>query len=275
MDGYAWAGADAYERYVGRWSRAVAVEFLRWLGLPRGLDWLDVGCGTGALTGSILSACDPGSVRGYDLSPPYVAAARERIRDARVELGVADARCLPEPDGTFHACVSGLAINFVPEPAEAVAEMRRVAVPGGTVAVYLWDYAEGMQLMRVFWDAAVELDPDAVALDEGRRFGLCRPEPLRALLESAGLEGVEVRAIVVPTPFADFDDYWTPFLGGQGPAPGYVASLDVARRAALRASVERRLPRQADGGIALTARAWAARGRSRGRGEGFLASPDA
>jgi SAM-dependent methyltransferase len=262
MDGDAWAGAEAYERYVGRWSRAVAVEFVRWLELPPGLDWLDVGCGTGALTGSILSSCDSRRVRGYDRSPQFVAAARERIRDPRAQFAVADARRLPEPDGTFHASVSGLAINFVPRPVEAVAEMRRVVVPGGTVAVYLWDYADGMQMMRVFWDAAVELDPPAAALDEGRRFGFCRPEPLRALLGSAGLEGAEVRAIDVPTRFADFDDYWTPFLGGQGPAPGYVASLDGARRAELRASIERRLPRGPDGGIALTARAWAARARA-------------
>lgn len=259
---FTWAGADAYERYVGRWSRGVAAEFVRWLDVPHGLDWLDVGCGTGALTSAILEAAAPRRVRGCDLSPHHVAAARARVTDPRAEFGEADATVLPDAAHAYHAAVSGLVLNFVPDPGRALAEMRRVVLPGGAVGVYVWDYAGEMQLMRVFWDAAVELDPSAGELDEGRRFGVCRPEPLRDLFESAGLEEVEVRAIDVPTRFRDFEDFWEPFLGGQGPAPGYAASLDEERRGALRELIRGRLPFGPDGSIGLTARAWAARGRT-------------
>src|SRR4030095_4043901 len=131
----------------------------------------------------------------------------------------------------------------------------------GVVALYVWDYAGGMQLMRHFWDAAGSLDPAALPLDEGRRFPICRPEPLAALFRDAALAEVDVRALDVPTVFRDFDDYWTPFLGGQGPAPGYCSSLDEARRTALRERIRARLPVQPDGRIPLTARAWGARGR--------------
>jgi SAM-dependent methyltransferase len=257
---YSWASADAYERYVGRWSRRVAAELIHWLDLPHGRDWLDVGCGTGALASTILALAEPRRVRGYDLSAEHVAGARARAADPRAEFAQADATALPDPAHAYDAAVSGLVLNFVPEPARAVAEMARVVRPGGTVAVYVWDYAGQMQLMRVFWDAAAELDPSAAKLDEGRRFAWCRAEPLRDLFEAAGLRDVQVRAIDVPTRFADFEDYWQPFLGGQGPAPGYAASLDGERRAALRELIRGRLPMESDGSIALTARAWAVRG---------------
>jgi hypothetical protein len=128
------------------------------------------------------------------------------------------------------------------------------------VAAYVWDYAGRMELIRQFWDAAAALDPAAAGLDEGRRFPLCRPGPLAALFAGAGLAGVATRPIDVPTRFADFDDYWSPFLGGQGPAPGYAMSLDPQRRSALREALRARLPAAADGSIALTARAWAVKG---------------
>lgn len=260
MTRVSWASGDAYERYVGRWSRPVAAEFVRWLDLPHGLDWLDVGCGTGALASAILDLADPRRVQGYDLSPEHVAAARARVADPRAAFAQADATALPDPPHAYDVAVSSLVLNFVPEPARALAEMRRVVRPGGTFALYVWDYAGEMQLMRIYWDAAVELDPSAAALDEGRRFPLCRPEPLRAMFDAAGLREVQVRAIDVPTVFRDFDDYWQPFLGGQGPAPGYAVSLDEERRAALRERIRARLPVAPDGSIALTARAWAIRG---------------
>ncbi|HST63309.1 MAG TPA: class I SAM-dependent methyltransferase, partial [Longimicrobium sp.] len=249
-----------YERYVGRWSRPVAAEFVRWLGVPHGGAWMDVGCGTGALSAAILDAAAPACVCGVDLSPEHVAAARARVADPRARFAVADATRLPDEENACDAAVSGLVLNFVPEPARALAEMRRVVRPGGTVGVYVWDYAGEMQLIRAFWDAAAELDPAAAQLDEGRRFGICRPEPLRTLFREAGLRDVQVRAIDVPTRFADFDDYWQPFLGGQGPAPGYAVSLDEDRRVALRERLRARLPTEPDGGITLNGRAWAARG---------------
>lgn len=260
MGQYTWSTAENYDRYVGRWSRLVAHDFLSWLGMPPGLDWVDVGCGTGALTAGILGTAAPRRIHGYDLSPHYVAAAREQLQDPRARFGQADAMALPDAARSFDAAVSGLAVNFVPDPARAVGEMRRVTRPGGTVGVYVWDYAERMQLMRLFWDAAVSLDSAAVDQDEGRRFPLCRPDPLRSLFERAGLSGIEVRALDVPTRFESFDDYWEPFLGGQGPAPGYLASLDEDGRARMRTEVASRLPREPDGSISLVARAWAVKG---------------
>ena len=255
-----WAAGDLYEPYVGRWSRAVAAEFLPRLGVPAGARWLDVGCGTGALSQGILDRCAPAAVLGVDPSEGFLAHARRQVQDPRAEFRAGDARALPVEDAAFDAVASGLVLNFVPDQPKAAAEMRRAVRPGGTVAAYVWDYADGMGLMRRFWDAAVSLDPDAREQDEGRRFPLCRPEPLRALFEQARLRAVQVEAIEVPTVFRDFDDYWTPFLGGQAPAPAYCMSLSEDRRAALRERLRASLPVQADGSIQLTARAWAARG---------------
>jgi SAM-dependent methyltransferase len=255
-----WAAGDAYEPYVGRWSRLVAREFLAWLALGPDLRWLDVGCGTGALTQTILAQANPREVIGIDPSEGFIAYARDRTRDPRAAFKTADVRGLAAEAGGFDAAVAGLVLNFIPEPAAALTAMARAVRPGGTVACYVWDYAEGMQLMRVFWDAVVALDPGARELDEGRRFPLCRPEPLRALFDEAGLQRTQVRAIDVPTVFESFDDYWSPFLGGQGPAPTYAMSLPEVRRVALRERLRASLPVAADGSIPLTARAWAVRG---------------
>jgi SAM-dependent methyltransferase len=255
-----WDSGGAYEPYVGRWSRLVAREFVKWLTVPPGSRWLDVGCGTGALTQTVLENAAPSEVVGIDPSAAYIASAGARMDDPRAHFEFGEAQALRAAAATFDAVVSGLVINFVPQVEPAVAEMARVTRPGGTVAAYVWDYAEGMQLMRYFWDAAGALDPKAKELDEGQRFWLCKPEPLSRLFLSAGLEDVEVRAIEVPTYFRDFDDYWSPFLGGQGPAPGYAMSLSEQRRAELRERIRASLPSDAEGGIPLSARAWAVRG---------------
>jgi SAM-dependent methyltransferase len=255
-----WADGNAYEAYVGRWSRRVAEAFLHWLDVPAGRGWLDVGCGTGALTETILAFADPAHVVGVDPSERFLANARVRIGGTRSAFRVGDARSLPLPDRRFDAVVSGLALNFVPDPGRAAAEFARVAVPGGVVAAYVWDYAEGMAMMRYFWDAAVALDPAAAELDEGHRFSLCRPEGLSELWTNAGLDQVAIHAIEVSTVFADFDDYWRPFLGGQGPAPGYVTSLADEHRRALGDLLRVRLPFSLDGSIRLTAKAWAVQG---------------
>jgi SAM-dependent methyltransferase len=174
---------------------------------------------------------------------------------------VGDAASLPLPDRRFDVVASALALNFVPDPHGAVAEFVRVAAPDGLAAAYVWDYAEGMAMMRCFWDAAIALSPAAAERDEGRRFPLCRPEPLARLWTRAGLEEVRVRAIEISIVFADFDDHWRPFLGGQGPAPGYVTSLTEEHRGALRELLRERLPSGPDGSIPLTTKAWAVRGQ--------------
>jgi len=255
-----WASGVAYEPYVGRWSRPVAREFLNWLNVSAQSRWLDVGCGTGALSQTVLDSTAPGTVKGIDRSEGYVALAREQIRDERAQFEVGDAQALPVETGTYDAVVSGLVLNFVPQPQRAVAEMARAARPESVVAAYVWDYAGKMQMMRHFWNAAAALDPAARDLDEGRRFPICQPEPLTELFQNAGLRGVEVRPIDIAADFRDFDDYWSPFLGGQGPAPGYAMSLSDERRAALRERIRAGLPFALDGSIPLVARAWAVRG---------------
>ena len=253
-----WSSADAYEQYVGRWSRHVAAEFLRWLDASPGQRWLDVGCGTGVLTSSVIEAASPASICGVDPSPAFLAAARRRAPSAGFTTGAAQA--LPLASVTFDRIVSGLVLNFVPAPARAASEFARVLRPGGVAALYLWDYAGEMQMMRHFWDAAIALDPAALDLDEGRRCDVCDPDALETLFRGAGLGDVTTRAIDIPTVFADFDDYWRPFLAGRAPAPAYAMSLDEHRRSALREEVRRRLPIQSDGSIPLIARAWAVRG---------------
>jgi len=252
------ARGDAYEPYVGRWSRLVAREFIEWLNMPKGKAWLDVGCGTGALTQTILQHAEPLKVKGVDRSEGFIEYASARVQDERAEFEVGDAQSIAVEDNSYDIAVSGLVLNFVPKPEVMITEMARAARE--KVAIYVWDYGEGMQMMRYFWDAAAALEPDAARLDEGPRFVICQPEPLTKLFETAGLQDVQVRPIDVPTVFKDFDDYWGPFLGGQGPAPTYAMSLNEEQRAALRERLRTSLPIASDGSISLTARAWAVKG---------------
>lgn len=255
-----WAAGDAYERYMGRWSRHVAEDFVAWLACGPGARWLDVGCGTGALTATVADRCRPRTVIGLERSTAFVTSARTTVPTA-TGFAVADARALPFPEAVFDVAVSGLMLNFLPEPADWVREAARVVRPGGLVAAYVWDYADGMAFLRHFWDAATALDPAAAELDEGRRFPVCRPEPLREMWAAVGLLDVAVAPVEVPTVFADFTDLWEPFLAGQGPAPGYVAALPASARDRLRAALEASVPTRPDGAMELTARAWAVRGR--------------
>jgi len=253
-----WERGSPYEQYVGRWSRQVAAAFLAWLSIPGGRRWLDVGCGTGALCAAIVDRCSPSSVVGVEPSEGFLKTAKENLAD-RVALHQGTATAIPLGDASVDVVVSGLVLNFVPDQRAALLEMARVTRKGGTIAAYVWDYAGMMELMRFFWDAAVELDPEAAKLDEGVRFPICRPEPLQKLFAGAELKDVEVKPIDVPTPFANFDDYWQPFLGGQGPAPAYAMSLDEAARMRLKDRIRERIPAAANGSISLTARAWAVR----------------
>jgi SAM-dependent methyltransferase len=256
----AWAAGDRYEAYMGRWSRLIAPRFLDWLALPGGLDWLDVGCGTGALSAAVLARCDPRSLLGIDPSEHFVAMARGTLSDARADFQIAGAQALPLGSASKDAIVSGLALNFSPDGTKALAEMRRVARAGGTVACYVWDYpGGGLEFVQAFWDAARALDPAASDLSEDRRFPQCTPDGLIELATSAGLAHVECVPIEAPTVFRAFDDYWHPFTLGAGPAPGYCASLAPDARHRLQERLYGSLPRGADGAIRLKARAWAIR----------------
>jgi len=248
---------SAYQTFMGRWSRAAAREFLAWLAIPPGRRWLDVGCGTGSLSAMILESSSPSEVQGIDPSEASVAYAQSTVTDSRARFLVGDAMALPSEMEGFDVIVSGLVLNQLPTPADGVAEMIRVAKPGGVVAAYVWDFAEGMQMLRYFWDAAIELDPAAEELDQAGQFALCHPDRLQELFEEVGLDNIRVSSIDAPAIFRDFDDYWTPFLRGRDlRAPGYVISLDEDRRSMLKERLRANLPISADGTIHLIARAW-------------------
>jgi SAM-dependent methyltransferase len=263
-----WLAGSAYERYMGRWSRPLADAFLEWLGAPRGSHWLEIGCGTGALTSAIARSCDPQSVMACDPAEPFLEHARQHTVDPRVAFVVAGADEPPAREGGFDAAVSGLVLNFLPAPAAVLATLRDRLRPGGLVGGYVWDYAEGMEFLRVFWDEATAIDPRAAALDEGRRFPLCSGGALRRLFEGAGLTDVDTGGLQVETPFAGFDDFWDPFLRGTGPAPAFVASLEPAARDHLAERLRRRLQPSGGGEIRLRARAWCVRALSATPGAG-------
>jgi SAM-dependent methyltransferase len=255
-----WGSGGPYEQYVGRWSRKVAKEFLAWLAVPPGQTWADVGCGTGALVDSILAEFNPRSIAAIDRAEGFIAEARRRITDSRARFEIGDATALPWESESSDVTVSGLVLNFVSDSDAMAKEMVRVTRPGGKIGAYVWDYSGGMQMMRHFWDIVVELNPKDSALDQGERFPLCQPEPLEGLFRRAGLTSISVRPIKIPTVFGDFDDYWMPFLGKQGAAPTYLASLSVTTRDRIRDALKTRLVPNADGSIALSARAWAVQG---------------
>lgn len=254
-----WHSGDAYERYMGRWSRQLAPRFLGWLDVPPGQRWLDVGCGTGALSAAILHGCAPSALIGVDPSEGFLATARSQLA-ASVVLHRAAASQMPLADAAVDVAVSALVLNFVPDAHAALCEMARVTADGGRVAACVWDYAQKMDLIRIYWDAAAQLGLLGPGQDQAERFPLCHPDALAAAFAGAGLSRVEVSAIEIPMRLVDFDDYWQPFLGGQGPAPAHAMSLDEAARNRLRDFIRERMPVQPDATIALEARAWTARG---------------
>ena len=254
-----WEGAGEYESYVGRWSRLVAPAFVAWLDAPGGRAWLDAGCGTGALTAAIAASAEPASVVAVDQSASFAGHAGETLGDRRLTFLVGDAMALPLTDARIDVAVSGLLLNFLPDPVAAVREWVRVTRPGGAVAAYVWDYAGGMEPIRAFWDAALELAPSARSADEAVRFPLCHPERLRDAFAAAGLGAVATDAIDVSATYAGFDEYWAPFLTGVGPAPGYCAALPPDDREALRAHLQAHLA-PSGGPLVMRARAFAVRG---------------
>lgn len=255
-----WESGQAYEPYMGRWSRQIAALFLDWLAPPRRARWLDVGTGTGAIVQAIVARAEPDSVVALDRSDGYLAYARAHQRDPRVAFRQGDAARIPAEANAFDVATSGLMLNFVPDAGAVLAEMARVTRPGGTVAAYVWDYGGRMEILRWFWDVAVQLDPAVAPRDEANRSALWRPDVLAAHVRDAGLRDVAVQPLEVPARFPDFESYWAPFRGGQGTVASYAMGLDEPARQRLCAELDARLPRAGDGSIALAVRAWAVRG---------------
>ncbi|HKP18571.1 MAG TPA: methyltransferase domain-containing protein [Gaiellaceae bacterium] len=244
-------GADAYERFMGRYSRLLAHELARFAGVEPGDRVLDVGCGTGALTRVLAEIVGADKVAGTDPSAPFVEACRTDVPGADIRVGPAEA--LPFPDGAFDCALAQLVFSFVSDQAAAVREMARVTRPGGRVAACVWDFTGGMKLIRSYWDAAHEVDPDAP--DEKGRFG-GQPGELAALWREAGLRDVVDDSLTVASGYEDFEELWQTFLGGVGPVGVHAVSLGDAQRAAVREALWRRVG-SPDGSFSLPARAWA------------------
>ena len=239
----------------------MADQFVAWLEVRPGRRWLDVGCGTGALTEAILKRSAPAAVIGVDPVEPFIARATAALTDPRASFSVGSAVDTGLPDGAADVVVAGLVLNFVPDVGAALAEWRRVLAPGGVVGAFVWDYVRGMGFIRQFWDAAVAVDPAAAALDQGGQAGITAAGGLEAVFRAAGFLAVEASTIEIPTVFTDFDDLWLPFLGGTGGAPGYLATLDDVHRDAIREQLRRSIAAEPDGSIQFEARAWTVRAR--------------
>jgi SAM-dependent methyltransferase len=254
-----WDNGDPYEYFMGRWSKLMAPEFLNWLSLPSFSTWLEIGCGTGALSEAILKFCEPSHLTCVDPSDEFLAKAKERLK-SKGDFLVGNVTNLPNEDDSIDIVVSALALNFFPALENALAEMKRITKPNGTIAAYVWDYAGRMDLLRYFWDAAISIDPTSRGLDEGVRFPICNPDKLKNAFQQVGLSEVQVTKLDITTHFKNFADYWNPFLGGQGPAPGYLASLDENLKEELRKKIYNSLPVEPDGSITLLGRAIAIKG---------------
>jgi SAM-dependent methyltransferase len=239
----------------------MAKAFVTWFDVSKKGRWLDVGCGTGALTAAVLNAADPIAVKGVDPSADFLNSAKDQIFDTRAHFEVGDACALQASSGEFEAVVAGLVLNHLPDPSLAVREMVRTARSGGAVGAYVWDYDGEMQLIRLFWDAVAAIDPEAKATDPRPHYPICKPDPLRSMFREAGLIEVNAEAIDLPMAFRDFDDYWRPhMMKGPGVSQRYVSALQDEHRDLLREQLLHMLPISADGTINLTGRAWAVRG---------------
>jgi len=251
-----WKSAESYEYFMGRWSKQLAPQFLNWLKPPQHLSWLDVGCGTGALTAAIQKF-NPAYSLSIDPSSEFIEKAQST---SRTDFAIGTASAIPKPDNSFDIVVSGLALNFFPDLHAAISEMKRVLKTGGTIAAYVWDYSGQMEFLRHFWDAVAAINPDDKKFDEGIRFPICNVQNLKNVFQDEGLLNIETTFIDIPTFFKNFEDYWNPFLGGQGPAPGYLSSQSPETMDKIKLHLQNKLIPESDGTIKLIARAIAIKG---------------
>jgi len=248
----------AYERFMGRWSRAAAVEFLDWIAVPVGAAWLDVGCGTGIFTELVLDRCAPSAVTGVDPSAAQVDHAARQPAGERARFLVADAQALPFEDAAFDVVASALVVNFIPDRPRAVREMRRVGRPAGRVVGYVWDFEAERSPSRPMRLGMRRAGIDVPAIPGQRDSTLAA---LHSLFEAAGLIEVETTSIEVTVPFTDFDDFWKSQTPSYSPTTHAIDAMSEGDRRRLMDSVKRELPIAADGTIAYAARANAIKAR--------------
>ena len=253
-----WSAGQSYDQYMGRWSRLIAANYLNWLNAPINADWLEIGCGTGALTGTILTSASPRSIIATDASEDFVEHAKSTITDKRASFEVSDAQKNRFEAASIDVVTSALVMNFVPDKIAALKEMQRVLKPGGVLSFYVWDYpGGGVGFIDAFWKAAAKIDPKAVDLNEGTRFPFCTQAGLIEICAQAGLSQVSIDRIEIETEFRNFEGLWMPFTLGAGPAPGYCMSLPADQRQALKEQFLQAVG--AETPIKLRARAWAAK----------------
>lgn len=254
--------AAGYEQLMGRFSRKLALPFIDFAGLADGERIVDVGCGTGSLTFALAEAADLRGIAAVDLSPVFVAEARRRNTDPRIDIEEADACALPFEAGTFDRALSLLVLHFVPEPARAIAEMRRVVRPGGTVAACVWDHFGGLPGMRMFWDTAAMLGAGGRAARSRYLFQPMMEEgEMKTAFAAEGLHDVEETALSIRMEYAGFADYFDPIAAGEGPLGKYFGSLDDGGREALELAVRDAYEGgRPDGPRSFAAVAWACRG---------------
>jgi ubiquinone/menaquinone biosynthesis C-methylase UbiE len=254
------AVSAGYERFMGRWSRLLAPGYIEFAGVKNGDRVLDVGTGTGSLASAIEERMPASQVVGVDPSEGFIAFAQKNAKSSRARYEVGDAQALKFKDASFDRTMALLVMNFIPDHNKAIAEMRRVTRPQGVVSACVWDYNEGMQMLRFFWDEAVALDPAIEPKDE-RHMKLSHRGQLADLWKKAGLLNVQEEPLTIEQAYSSFDDYWAPFTKGAGPGGAYVVSLPEERRQQLEARMRKRiLGDRQDGAFTLKARAWCVRG---------------
>lgn len=254
------AMSASYERFMGRWSRLLAPAFIAFAGVKNGDRVLDVGTGTGSVASTVEASMPTSQIVGIDPSPGFIAHARKSAKSNRAQYAVGDAQALTFKDGSFDHTLALLVMNFIPDENKAIAEMRRVTRPQGSVSACVWDYDAGMQMLRFFWDEAIALDPAIEPKDE-RHMKLSREGQLGNLWKRAGLVNIKEEPLTIDQAYSSFNDYWDSFTRGAGPGGAYVVSLSDDRRRQLEARMRKRLlgDRQ-DGAFTLKAKAWCVRG---------------
>jgi trans-aconitate methyltransferase len=254
-----WDDTAGYELYVGRWSRQLSADFIQWLRPKPGSTWLEIGCGTGALTSAILHGAKPAHVVAIDKSAAYLQQAQKELASANVTFVTGDVESVA-PTKRFDMISSGLVLNFLPHPAQSLRRLMHNLNPGGQLSSFVWDYAGHYQPMRYFWDAAGQIFETAAQYDAGIKFQICNPERLTSLFKSLGLTEIEVTNIERIATFDGFDDYWEPIAAAQGSVTEFMNTLSSGQKADLKETVRKRLPIAANGEIKLVLNALAIKG---------------